>query len=232
MGDAAATEQYALVPFSYASPFFDPKALPERTFTIAGHDVTVEQACVFDGKGGTELGFGAAAYEASFLLAEYLGRHRQIIHQRSILELGCGVGLVSLSCAKLGASRVLATDGDTKSVSLARRNASKNNVEITTRVLRWGQPCSFSEAPADVILAADVVCFPYAAHFEDLRQTLMDASAQGTEVWIAHKFRDPSENVFLVRLESDFELVKTVPPTELHRDFLLENIHIYCFRRR
>jgi ribosomal protein L11 methylase PrmA len=56
------------------------------------------------------------------------------------MELGCGTGLASIAACKLGAARVLTTDGNPNVVDLARQNAKKNGVEekMECRVLQWG----------------------------------------------------------------------------------------------
>ncbi len=47
----------------------------------------------------------------------------------SILEIGCGSGIVSLHCAKAGAT-VTAGDINPAAVELTRRNALKNNLDV------------------------------------------------------------------------------------------------------
>jgi 2-polyprenyl-3-methyl-5-hydroxy-6-metoxy-1,4-benzoquinol methylase len=54
------------------------------------------------------------------------------IKGRSFLDIGCGSGLHSLAAARLGASRILATDIDPKSVATTRRLLSQHATEA-----RW-----------------------------------------------------------------------------------------------
>jgi D-alanine-D-alanine ligase-like ATP-grasp enzyme/methylase of polypeptide subunit release factors len=61
------------------------------------------------------------------------------------LELGCGSGLLSIAMAKLGASRVVATDLDPESLQSSRRNAVRNSVEDRVRI----QAGSWYEALAE-----------------------------------------------------------------------------------
>ncbi|CAN0158926.1 unnamed protein product, partial [Hapterophycus canaliculatus] len=78
----------ALVPFSYASPFTDTLKLRERLFTIDGHVLRIQQAWKGDGKGGTDIGFGASVYPAAYVLAEYLERHPYLVRGKRVIELG------------------------------------------------------------------------------------------------------------------------------------------------
>jgi ribosomal protein L11 methyltransferase len=52
----------------------------------------------------------------------------------SVLDLGCGSGILSIAAAKLGGSRVLALDIDPNAVEAARRNAAANSVAAAVEV--------------------------------------------------------------------------------------------------
>ena len=54
-----------------------------------------------------------------------------VVHEKEVLEIGTGSGLISLCCLKAGASRVVATDVNPAAVSNARYNA--RNLGIDTR---------------------------------------------------------------------------------------------------
>lgn len=50
---------------------------------------------------------------------------------KSLLDMGCGTGVLAIAAKKLGAGRVMAIDIDHWSVENARENAARNNVEMT-----------------------------------------------------------------------------------------------------
>lgn len=52
----------------------------------------------------------------------------------SILDLGCGSGILAIAAARLGAKRVLAVDIDPQAVSAARDNVNRNAVSATVEV--------------------------------------------------------------------------------------------------
>jgi predicted nicotinamide N-methyase len=139
----AHSQESQLVVFSYGSPFANAKLLPERRFSFLGRDVVVRQQCREDGRGGTELGFGAAVYDAAFVLADWLSLHDEVLGAR-VLELGCGVGLVSIACAALAGPLTqcvfVMTDGDATSVQLATENVERNRVsdKVAVQRLMWG----------------------------------------------------------------------------------------------
>jgi predicted nicotinamide N-methyase len=82
---------------------------------------------------------------------------RRGVRGLSVLELGCGLALPSIAAALAGA-RVLATDWSPDAVALAAWNARRNGARLRTAVCDWNAPARLvSEAPWDVVLAADVL---------------------------------------------------------------------------
>jgi ribosomal protein L11 methyltransferase len=55
------------------------------------------------------------------------------LHTTSLLDLGCGSGILAIAAAKLGARRVVAIDIDPQAVKATRENAAANGVEIEAR---------------------------------------------------------------------------------------------------
>lgn len=118
----------ALVPFTLASPFGAVLQATERLIPLGGRTYSIAQRYKPDGRGGTELGFGASVYNCSILLAAYLlDNAAPLVHGNTMLELGAGLGLVSIVAAvSTEASIVVCTDGDADVVTLAVENALRN----------------------------------------------------------------------------------------------------------
>ena len=57
------------------------------------------------------------------------------------LELGCGLGLVSIAAAIAG-GRVLATDWSSESIRFTKSNATRNEVQLDTEIVDWAEPRS------------------------------------------------------------------------------------------
>jgi len=70
-----------IVVFSHASPFADVLQLEFRLFDFYGTQMRIHQNWVPDGKGGTDIGFGASVYNGAIVLSYYL--------ERNIHEVGC-----------------------------------------------------------------------------------------------------------------------------------------------
>jgi predicted nicotinamide N-methyase len=76
---------------------------------------------------------------------------------RRVLELGCGLGLVSVAAALAGAE-VLAVDRSPEAVTFTAANAARNGATVATAVCAFDQPEPLlAEAPWDLVLAADVL---------------------------------------------------------------------------
>ncbi|KAF9294464.1 hypothetical protein BGZ74_011258 [Mortierella antarctica] len=65
---------------------------------------------------------GLRTWEASFWLAEYLIAHPDLLSGKNVIDIGCGVGFLGISCAMLGAKKVVLTDGNTDVLTMAKEN--------------------------------------------------------------------------------------------------------------
>ena len=70
-----------------------------------------------------------------------------------VVELGCGLGLVSLVAATKGAE-VTATDWSQDAIELLRENASRNGLAVRAEVRDWREPWA---ERFDLAVAADVL---------------------------------------------------------------------------
>ena len=73
--------------------------------------------------------FGTGAHPTTRLCIEHLAG----ITSGSLLDVGCGSGVLSIAAAKLGFSPIIAVDRDEAAVDAARRNAAANDVDLEVR---------------------------------------------------------------------------------------------------
>jgi ribosomal protein L11 methyltransferase len=74
--------------------------------------------------------FGTGAHPTTRLCIELLLEQER----GSVLDVGCGSGVLSIAAAKLGFQPVTAFDSDQNAVDAARANAAANRVDVTTTV--------------------------------------------------------------------------------------------------
>jgi len=104
-----------------------------------------------------------AVWNSGILLTRLLDKLNQAIpnlfKDKSIIELGCGTALASISAARLGASSVLATDSNPEVLSLAQRNIERNKLSdvAKTATIQWGLlDATEYESYADVVIGSDL----------------------------------------------------------------------------
>src|SRR5690606_31085621 len=83
------------------------------------------------------LAFGTGSHPTTRLCMEWLEQHAPA--GKSVLDYGCGSGILALVAAKLGADDVLGVDIDPQAVDSAGFNAARNHCES----IRWYLPDDF-----------------------------------------------------------------------------------------
>src|SRR5205814_10251634 len=72
------------------------------------------------------LAFGTGAHPSTLLCLRWLAENLQ--RGASVLDYGCGSGILAIAAAKLGAARVTGIDIDPQAVATSRGNAAANGV--------------------------------------------------------------------------------------------------------
>lgn len=118
---------------------------------------------------------------------------------RRVLELGCGLGLVSLAAAGAGAT-VLAADQSPEAVAFTTVNAERNGLPVRTVRCTFAEPGPLlADGPYDLVLAADVLYEPSTVPvLADLLPRLVGPAG---EVWLADPGR-PREPDFVRRVDA------------------------------
>ena len=124
---------------------------------------------------------------------------------RSVLELGCGLGLPSIAAALAG-GRVLATDRSPDAIALTRANARLSGAELETDVRAWTPGTALAErGPWDLVLGADVVYNQ--RNVDELLVELPRLVDDTGEVWLADPGR-PYAHGFLEAAREAWETVQ------------------------
>jgi predicted nicotinamide N-methyase len=137
--------------------------LQDRTLTVAGRDwqisLVMDQEALVD-RLETEIDlqyfpYGMVLWASSVALAEHLAQNPALIHGKSVLEIGAGVGLPGLVARFLGAETAQ-TDFLPSALQLAQLNALQNGVEGIQ--LFWDDWRQFRHTGKyDLLIGADVL---------------------------------------------------------------------------
>jgi ribosomal protein L11 methyltransferase len=92
------------------------------------------------------LAFGTGGHPTTWQCLRWL--ESNLAAGASVLDYGCGSGVLAIAARKLGAGRVLGVDIDPRALEVSRDNAAANAVEI-----QLTGPDSVPPGPYDVVLA-------------------------------------------------------------------------------
>jgi ribosomal protein L11 methyltransferase len=94
------------------------------------------------------LAFGTGTHPTTALCLQWLDAN--IRGGESLIDFGCGSGILALAAAKLGAEHVWAVDNDPQALSACRSNADKNHLLSTITTCA---PDNLDLPPADILIA-------------------------------------------------------------------------------
>lgn len=109
--------------------------------------------------GQTLQSTGLTLWRAGDFMSEFMYQDRSRFTGKSIIELGSGLGLISILASHLTNKQVVATDGDDDTIELLRANCKLNGVEgrVQCRKLLWGVNLDEFDDKFDIVLGADVI---------------------------------------------------------------------------
>ena len=105
---------------------FEPIRVSERLWIVPSwHEAPDPEALILVLDPG--MAFGTGSHPTTRLCLEWL--ERVVTPGASLLDYGCGSGILAIAAAKLGATEVLGVDIDPQAVTAARNNAERNAVD-------------------------------------------------------------------------------------------------------
>ena len=147
-----------------------------RRLWICPHELSVEAPGATIVRLDPGLAFGTGTHQTTALCLEWLDGAQ--LAGRTVIDYGCGSGILAIAAVKLGASRAYAIDHDPQALLATRQNAERNGVErqietlaaqATEESARDGLGCDSASvahagalAPADVLIA-NILALPLIA---------------------------------------------------------------------
>ena len=98
------------------------------------------------------LAFGTGSHPTTHLCLLWLEEHPNLKNQ-SLLDYGCGSGILAIAAAKLGCSSVVGTDIDPQAMVAARSNAQINNTVIQFVLPNDNAPELAAQTKYDIVMA-------------------------------------------------------------------------------
>jgi SAM-dependent methyltransferase len=95
---------------------------------------------------------------------------------KTVLDIGCGHGALSLHAAQQGASRVVGVDIDRERIEFARRNIAQHHPEYASVVSFIDSPLADLRQTFDIAISKDAF-----EHIEDLPSMMLDIAARLNE---------------------------------------------------
>jgi ribosomal protein L11 methyltransferase len=124
---------------------FDPIHIGERIWVVPSwHDAPEPDALVLELDPG--LAFGTGSHPTTRLCMEWL--EQSVIPGQSLLDYGCGSGILAILAKKCGANPVIGIDIDPQAVDSARQNSARNHADVT-----YGLPDDGPDGQFDIVVA-------------------------------------------------------------------------------
>jgi ribosomal protein L11 methyltransferase len=95
------------------------------------------------------LAFGTGTHPSTALCLDWLAHHQ--LAGKSVLDYGCGSGILAVAALKLGAAKATCADIDPQAITATRGNAAEN--EVARRLAAIEPTQEFVPFPADVVVA-------------------------------------------------------------------------------
>ncbi len=142
------------------------------------------------------LAFGTGTHPTTAMCLEWLDRND--LRYKTLLDLGCGSGILAIAAVKLGAISVAAVDIDLQAIAATRQNAGRNGV---SNGIRTGTEVDERAGPFDIVVA-NILAGPLIEH----AQSVCDWLKPGGLLVLSGILSGQAENVAVAyRSSIDFE---------------------------
>jgi predicted nicotinamide N-methyase len=195
-----------------------------RILQLKDFEGHIEELIESKGAGIKDLPYWAKIWDASFLLALYLGK-RPVALGQQILEIGAGMGIAGIYAALCG-HRVTITDIHEDALLFARANTLLNGIPHTP-VMKLDWANAVVDSPYDVIIGSEVVY--ERENYPVLVRFLLKALAPDGIIFLAKNAR-LNTPAFFAELTRHFEYKETVQTIRSGDE--AQRIGLFAIRRK
>lgn len=132
---------------------FDPIPVTPRLWIVPSWHAPVSDPEVVNIRLDPGLAFGTGSHPTTQLCLQWLSQAP--LSGATVLDYGCGSGILAIAAMKLGAAAAVGIDIDPQAVESASANASENDVSIT-----WGLPGNPAGQGQFPVLVANILSNP------------------------------------------------------------------------
>jgi len=127
---------------------FQPIQFGQRLFVVPSWHELKQNINSIQIKMDPGMAFGSGSHETTHLCLEYLDSNPP--KNLSVMDYGCGSGILGIASLLLGASRVIAVDIDPQALLATKENALRNGV--SDKILT-GYPDEYKDTKSNVLIA-------------------------------------------------------------------------------
>ena len=146
------------------------------------------------------LAFGTGTHATTALCLQWL--ESMDLSGKTVMDFGCGSGILAIAALKLGASRAIGIDIDPKAITASKENAERNGV---LEQIELYLPDEAPEFDTDIIVA-NILAGP----LKDLKDVICGYGHSGTLLALSGILAEQAESV----VEAYSELVNLNPVTQ------------------
>ena len=146
------------------------------------------------------MAFGTGTHETTRMCINAIEKYMN--KGDSLIDIGCGSGILSIAAAHLGAEKVIAVDLDKLAVKVSKENVDLNGFSNTIDV-RYGDLTDVIEEKADVIVAniiADIIA--------KLSENIADFMKEGAYFISSGIINDKKDFVISKLKENNFDIIE------------------------
>jgi ribosomal protein L11 methyltransferase len=132
------------------------------------------------------LAFGTGTHPTTSLCLEWLDKTD--VHGKTVVDYGCGSGILGIAALLLGAKRVIAVDNDPQALIATEENARRNGIDQGEIECHLPQDCPQLEA--DIVLA-NILAQPLYSLFP----TLSGLCRSGGEITLSGILREQADDL-------------------------------------
>ncbi|MEM8594615.1 MAG: 50S ribosomal protein L11 methyltransferase [Pseudomonadota bacterium] len=184
--------------------YFTPMRMGERLW-VCPNWMPVEEPNAVNLLLDPGLAFGTGTHPTTAMCLEWLDGNADAFTQNNltILDYGCGSGILAVAALLLGAHQAVAIDHDPQAIIATRDNAQKNNINMNT--LRIGLPHDMPKPfQADIVLA-NILAEPLIS-----LQGELASHCKENGVLILSGILEEQANSVCKHYENHFRLIKTI----------------------